>query len=53
MAAPLNVSGKRLAGKPVPVLDPVPVNAANNGTRRCSCRAEAPWCRRWRLAGPG
>ncbi len=31
MAAPLDISGRRLAGKPVPVLDPVPVNAANNG----------------------
>ena len=31
MAVPLDVSRHSLAGKPVPVLDPVPVNVANNG----------------------
>ena len=31
MAARLNVRRRRVEGKPVPVLDPVPVGAANNG----------------------
>jgi serine/threonine-protein kinase len=31
MAVPLNARGRRVSGKPVPVLDPVPVGAANNG----------------------
>jgi Tol biopolymer transport system component len=31
MAIPLDASRKRVSGRPVPVLDPVTVNAANNG----------------------
>ncbi|MGA2382628.1 MAG: protein kinase [Gemmatimonadales bacterium] len=31
MAVPLNARRRRVTGKPVPVLDPVPVGAANNG----------------------
>jgi serine/threonine-protein kinase len=31
MAVPIDLRKRRLAGKPVPVLDPVPVNAALNG----------------------
>jgi serine/threonine-protein kinase len=31
MAVPIDASRKRVRGRPVPVLDPVPVGAANNG----------------------
>ena len=31
MAVPINASARRAIGRPVPVLDPVPVGAANNG----------------------